>query len=146
MSGAALTVPFTSFVSQSHAMSQTQQFSVNNIRSLTRLKSMFISFYVDAPLTSIPNTVVRTPALPPMFIPTSTEIAGNGDTTTNVRLRPFNRFYHPMGQDDGNNYCSPYELQWHVSIGSLTFPVYPCRSTAETFYRLKQSLGILLYS
>ena len=48
-----------------------------------------------------------------------------------------------MGQDDGNMYCSRYELQWQVSIGSLTFPIYPCRSTAETFYRLKQALGIL---
>ena len=48
-----------------------------------------------------------------------------------------------MGQDGNNMYCSPYELQWQVSIGSLTFLVYPCRSTAETFYRLKQSFGIL---
>ena len=42
-----------------------------------------------------------------------------------------------------NPYSSSSELQWQISIGSLTFPVYPCRSTAETFYRLKQSLGIL---
>ena len=48
-----------------------------------------------------------------------------------------------MGQDDNNMYSSNYELQWQVSIGSLTFLVYPCRSLAETFYRLKQSLGIL---
>jgi hypothetical protein len=48
-----------------------------------------------------------------------------------------------MGQDNDNMYSSTYELQWQVSVGSLTFPVYPCRSTAETFYRLKQSLGIL---
>jgi hypothetical protein len=49
-----------------------------------------------------------------------------------------------MGQDvDGNTYSSKYELQWQISIGSLVFPVYPCRSLSETFYRLKSSLGIL---
>ena len=52
MSGIALTIPFTSFVSQSHIMSQTRQLNVNMIRSFTRLKSMFVSFYVDAPTTS----------------------------------------------------------------------------------------------
>ena len=53
MSGTALTIPFTSFVSQSHIMSQTHQFNVNIIRSFTRLKSMFVSFYADAPTTSV---------------------------------------------------------------------------------------------
>ena len=36
MSGTALTIPFTSFVSQSHIMSQTHQFNVNIIKSFTR--------------------------------------------------------------------------------------------------------------
>ena len=33
-------------------MSQTHQFNVDIIRSFIRLKSMFVSFYVDAPTTS----------------------------------------------------------------------------------------------
>ena len=44
MSGIALIVPFTSFVSQSHIMSQTHPFKVNSVRSFTRLKSLFVSF------------------------------------------------------------------------------------------------------
>jgi hypothetical protein len=48
MSGIALIVPFTSFVSQSHIMSQTHQLNVNSIRSFTRLKSLFVSCYADA--------------------------------------------------------------------------------------------------
>jgi hypothetical protein len=56
MSGTALSVPFTTFVSQSHIMSQTQQFNVNIIRSFTRLKSMFISFYADAPTESVASS------------------------------------------------------------------------------------------
>ena len=70
-------------------------------------------------------------------------MAGSGDTMNSMFLRTFDRFYHPMGQDDGHMYSSTYELQWQVPMGSLTFPVYPCRSTAETFYRLKQSSRIL---
>ena len=63
------------------------------------------------PLTSIPNPITRAPPFPLMILGGLTDIVGSGDTTTRVFLRPFNRFYHPMGQDDGNNYCSPYELQ-----------------------------------
>ena len=48
-----------------------------------------------------------------------------------------------MGMDNLDPFSSSSELQWQISMGSLTFPVYPCRSTAETFYILKQSLGIL---
>jgi hypothetical protein len=60
-----------------------------------------------------------------MFVANSTEIADSGDSTLSVFLRALNRFYHPMGMDGGNLYCSPYELQWQVSIGSLTFPGFP---------------------
>jgi len=80
MSGTALTVPFTSFVSQSHIMSQTQQFNVNIIRSFTRLKSMFISFNADAPLTSIANPITHDPPYHPLFLSGLTDISGSGDT------------------------------------------------------------------
>ena len=56
MSGIALTIPYTSFVSQSHTMSQTPRFNVNIIRSFTRFKSIFISFYADAPTDVVAST------------------------------------------------------------------------------------------
>ena len=56
------------------------------------------------------------------------EIIGSGDTTTARVLRPFNRVYYPIGSDSNTQTCSSYQLQWQVS---------------ETFYWLKQSLGIL---
>jgi hypothetical protein len=52
MSGTALTIPFTSFVSQSHVMPKSHQFNANIVRSFTRLKSMFISFFAEAPKTA----------------------------------------------------------------------------------------------
>ena len=147
MSGTALSVPFTTFVSQSHIMSQTQQFNVNIIRSFTRLKTMFISFYAPVPDKTIASTEDEKRLLGYRDYKFNqrggVNIAGSGDTTISAVLRPCNRFYHPMGIDTLDPYSSSAELQWQISIGSLTFPVYPCRSTAETFYRLKQSLGIL---
>jgi len=141
MSGTALTVPFTSFVSQSHIMSQTHQFNVNIIRSFTRLKSLFVSFYADAPTESRPNPTAGEPAI--WTQDDGLNIAASGDTTGSVVLKTFNRFYNPMGRDGANPYNSTYELQWQISIGSLVFPVYPSRSLSETFYRLKGALGIL---
>jgi hypothetical protein len=147
MSGTALTIPYTSFVSQSHIMSQTPQFNVNIIRSFTRLKSLFISFYGDPPPDVVASTASEKTTLgygEYHFKQTDgLNITGSGDTTNCCVLRPCNRFHHPMSLNLSDEYSSSYELQWQISVGSLTFPVYPCRSTSETFYRLKQSLGIL---
>ena len=52
MSGIALEIPYTPFVSPSQSMCQTPQLNVDIIRSFTRFKSMFIPFYVDATTTS----------------------------------------------------------------------------------------------
>ena len=120
---------------------------MNIIRSFTRLKSLFISFYADAPTDIVASTASEKATLgygEYQFKQTpGLNITGSGDTTNCCVLRPCNRFYHPMGLNKSDDYSSSWELQWHISVGSLTFPVYPCRSTSETFYRLKQSLGIL---
>ena len=147
MSGTALTIPYTSFVSQSHIMSQTPQFNVNIIRSFTCLKSLFISSYADAPTDVVRSTDSEKTNLGyGTFHFKQTDglnINGSGDTTNCCVLRPCNRFHHPMALNKSGEYSSSYELQWQVSVGSLTFPIYPCRSTSGTFYRLKQSVGVL---
>jgi hypothetical protein len=51
--------------------------------------------------------------------------------------------YNPSAQDILTEYCSSYECQWQLQIGSSVYPVHPSRSLSETFYRLKGSLGIL---
>jgi hypothetical protein len=110
MSGTALTIPYTSFVSQSHIMSQTPQFNVNIIRSFTRLKSIFISFYADAP----PDTVASTADEKRLLTfsdfnynqTNGLNITGSGNTTHWCVLKPCNRFYHPMGLNASDEYSS----------------------------------------
>jgi hypothetical protein len=140
MSGTALTIPFTSFVSQSHVMPKSHQFNANIVRSFTRLKSMFISFFAEAPKTAL---APAPPGTMPRFTLDDLNIPASGDKSTTIFLRPFNRFYNPMGQDNNNQYSSSYECQWQLQIGSSVYPVHPSRSLTETFYRLKGSLGIL---
>ena len=104
---------------------------------------MFISFYVDAPTITVASTddEKRLLGYKAYRFPQTNglTITGSGDSTISAILRPCSRFYHPMGMDYNNQYSSSFELQWQVSIGSLTFPAYPCRSTAETYYRQKQA-------
>ena len=101
---------------------------------------MFISFFAEAPKTALapiaPNTI-------PRFTLDDLQTPASGDKSTSIFLRPFNRFYNPMAQDSLNEYCSPYECQWQLQIGSSVYPAHPSRSLSETFYRLKSSLGIL---
>ena len=66
------------------------------------------------------------------------------DSTNKLVHKEFNTFVGPMKSYDfttgGYDYAK--ELQWQLQIGSKTFPEYPARSVAETFYQLKKSLGI----
>jgi hypothetical protein len=48
LEGKSLPINYTTFVSQSHVMTQQPNFSVNIVRSFTRLKSLFLSFYANA--------------------------------------------------------------------------------------------------
>ena len=109
-----MTIPYTSFVSQSHIMSQTPQFNVNIIRSFTRLKIIFISCYADTPTTSVASTADEKRLLGfsdyNLKQTDGLNITGSGKTTNCAVLRPFNRFYHPMGLDL-ETYSSSYELQ-----------------------------------
>ena len=45
LEGKSLPINYTTFVSQSHIMTQQPNFSVNIVRSFTRLKSLIINFY-----------------------------------------------------------------------------------------------------
>jgi hypothetical protein len=138
LEGKSLPINYTTFVSQSHIMTQQKDFSVNIVRSFTRLKSIFINFYANAS----PNAT----QIDGVNIKAAGTAVGGGDTgNTNMDfvLKTWNRFYNPQSKlTPADRYSSKHELEWQVSIGSLTFPVYPCTSTAQSLYRLKQSLGI----
>ena len=72
-------------MSQSHIMTQQPIFSVDIVRSVTRLKSLFINFYADATTGDQTNGV---------NIKAGVDLMGNGNM--DFALRPFNRFYNPQ--------------------------------------------------
>jgi len=101
---------------------------------------MFISFFAEAHKEAL---APATAGGKPRFILSEQYIPASGDKSATIFLRPFNRFYNPMGQDNNNQYSSSYECQWQLQIGSSVYPVHPSRSLTETFYRLKGALGLL---
>ena len=94
-------------------------YSTSITRSLTRLKSIFITFsgYPFGDKTS--NTL---------------PISGQ------EMRKWWNDFYHPAWEDVGLQ--SKNEIEVQVSIGSKQFPEYPLKSCAESFYQLRKTLGI----
>jgi hypothetical protein len=137
--GNPMPLTFGTYVSQSHVMTQTSQYNVNIIRSFSRLKCIFVTFYADVPKEQ--TTISGGTAY--LFRDSPGVSIAAVDQTTNQLLKPCNRFYHPMASDDKKVLGSTYELQLQISVGPDTYPVYPVRSLSEAFYRLKQTIGIL---
>jgi len=116
LEGKALAINYNTYVSQIQNV-YGQENSVNITRSLSRLKSIFVSHVGE------------------MFNPES------------IVHKEFNTFYHPMSQtvkhDGMDLYDADRELQWQIQIGSKMFPAMSCRSTSESWYQLQKCLGIL---
>ena len=90
--------------------------SVHITRSLSRLKSIFITHYKDM-------------SSQPLY---------------RLLHKEFNTFYHPMNQMNAEfGYDPNFELEWQVQIGSRLYPEYSVRSTSESYYQLLKCLGIL---
>ena len=117
-------------VNQSHVMSQSPSYSVNIVRNVTRLKSMFASCYADSKTSESASE---------LGVNIKDAIAGERFIDTVQQI-----LNHPMGLiADASNYSSARDVEWQISIGSQCFPVYPCRSSAESFFRFKQAVGIV---
>jgi hypothetical protein len=116
LSGKALAINYNTYVSQFQTVSG-QQNSINVTRSLSRLKSIFVSHL--GPLEQPASIVCKYP----------------------------NTFFHPMhaattttGYDE---YTASNELEWQIQIGSRLFPEYSCRSVSESYYQLLKCVGTL---
>ena len=96
-------------------MGDTTTNSVHITRSVSRLKSIFVSFV--GPIEASESLTLT-----------------HGE---------FNDFYHPMIWSDSNRYDPDKEIEWQVQIGSRLYPEYSCRSTSESYYQLLKCLGIL---
>ena len=112
LSGKSLPINFNTYVTQSQAITG-QDVGVSLNRAITRLKSIFVTFYQT---TNINGVQVH---------------------------KEFNDFNHPMDNATDGKYDKGYELEYQIQIGSKLFPEYPVRSISESFAQLKKCLGIL---
>lgn len=121
-SGQTLDIKYQTMISQTQTIGQDKQFSVNITRSVSALKSVFMTFYNS----SNPTHATR------------------NDKALAV-YRENNLFYHPMMHNATGAYDATRELEIQMQIGSNQFPDYPIRSISESFTQLKKALG-LIYS
>jgi hypothetical protein len=98
-------------------------------RAISRLKSVFVSFYKSEYRSSAGDIVINAKTA----------------ATRKERLD----FVHPMenvgdSSGDGLFYDKGYELEFQMQVGSKLFPEYPIRSLSEAFSQLKNQLAFLV--
>ena len=113
LGGKSLPINFNTYITQSQAI-VGQDVGVSLNRAITRLKSIFVTFYRSTYTT-----------------------AHHG------MHKEFNSFTHPMDNAASHGYDKGFELQYQIQIGSKLFPEYPVTSISESFAQLKKCLGIL---
>lgn len=115
LSGKALPINYNTFISQIQSTlsgSNGQKDIRHNItRSLSRLKSVFITF--------------------------DKEVAGE---PSYIGLKNWNHFYSPMATI-GTGYDVNGEFQLQLGLGSKLFPEYPMTSHSEAYYNLRKVVG-----
>ena len=115
--GKKLTLNYNTFISQYQSIIDQTDMSINITRSLTRLKSVFVSLrrnYALAPRVSM------------------------------LSLKTWNDFFSPATLEtiNGlNTYNPDAEFQCQLQIGSKLYPEYPMKDHQEAFYQLRNTLG-----
>ena len=128
LSGKTIPINYNTYISQLQSIvggtdglgvALGQQTVLLNIaRSITRLKSVFVTLDAEAGNWAQPNPIAR---------------------------KPWTNFYSPMNATAGgayNAYDSGREFEFQLQIGSKLFPEYPIRSHAEAYYQLRKALGV----
>jgi hypothetical protein len=124
LSGKSLPINYDTYISQMQTITD-YVYSCNITRSLTRLKSVFLTFNGKG----IPETYTG-------VYPAAAWGAGQYLAVK----KAFNNFYHPSGewilqQQDK-------EIEWQIQLGSKMYPEMPVRSLQESFCQLLKCLGI----
>ena len=118
LGGKPLPVNFSTFITQKQIVNGPD-YSTSVTRSLSRLKSVFLTFSGGA-----------------FGDPTSNALPVSG-----LEMRKWwNDFYHPGFAH--NVLLSGDEVEIQLQIGSKYFPEYPIKSQAEAMYQLRKTLGI----
>ena len=118
LGGKTLNIVYNTFISNIQTL-LTQDVQVNVSRSLTKLRSVFLTYQKNFN----PNTA-----------------------RTRFWNKQWNNFYSPMAQDDVTLITRHFEEReinyLALQVGAVMMPQYPIRSHAECYYSLKKSLGI----
>ena len=118
LSGKSLPINYDTYISQMQTIAD-YNYSCNITRSLTRLKSVFVSFDGEGTGETGPGAL----------------------TLTGSEFRKsFNDFYHPSG--DYLVQRQDKEIEFQIQIGSKMYPEMPIRSVQEAFSQLTKCLGI----
>ena len=121
LSGKSLQIVYNTFISNIQTV-LSQDTQINVSRSLSRLRSVFLSLERD--FSNEPNKTAR----------------------TRWYNKHWNNFYSPMAEDTNSDFTQHLEeneiVSLQLQVGSFLIPQYPIRSHAECFYSLRKSLGI----
>jgi len=118
--GQPLQINYNTFYSQIQTVTGQTDFSVNISRSVSRLKSVFVSLIKN------------------LGGPGRSDLYGS---------KPWNDFFSPafpdsLNPDKLNNHNPDGEFEFYMQIGSLLYPQQRIRSHAESMYQLKKCLGL----
>ena len=117
MEGNEIRLRYSTFITQENVVPGAT-FSVNISRALSRLQSVFVSF---------DGTVAGT----------------SGTDYVSPYMKEYNRFWSPMTlANNTGSYDHSKELDISLQVGAKRLPEFPVQSAAESFQRLKQSLGL----
>ncbi len=117
MEGNEIRLRYSTFITQENVV-PGGTFSVNISRALSRLQSVYVS---------LGGAVV----------------GANGSDAVTPYIKDYNTFWSPMtAAADVGSYHWDSELDISLQIGAKRLPEFPVQSTAESFQRLKQSLGL----
>ena len=119
LAGKSLPINYDTYISQMQTIAD-YNYACNITRSLTRLKSVFVSFDGQG---------IDEAGAPGIL----------GFYGAELR-KDWNDFYHPSG-----NYAyqtQDKEMEFQIQIGSKMYPEYPIRSIQEAFSQLVKCLGI----
>ena len=124
LSGKSLPINFSSFNHSNQSTGGDCDFSAHVHRSLTRLKSVFVTLFKD----SVPGQ-----GPPEVKLPGERKVC--------------NDFYHPASAFAEEDLEKAQHSVW-LQVGSKLYPEYPIRSSCESFYQLRQTVGhpIHIYS
>ena len=119
LSGKSLPISYNTYISQFQSiLSGTvgqQKVRINVARSLSRLKSVFISF---DKANTVASAVYKdfNSFYSPMMTGLNDAILGGGTAAG--------------------------EVEWQIQLGNKLYPETPCRSHSESFYQLRKCLGV----